>query len=212
MKVMGTAGLLMLATASAGAVVADTLFVSQPVPDSIWQRMQGKSYKKGCPVAREELRYLQLSYCDAQGKTQQGEMVCNKSIAKDLVDIFRQLYLAKYPIQRMRLIDEYLADDQRSMEANNTSCFNYRTISGTQTVSKHGQGRAVDINPLYNPYVRNGRVEPKGGEKWAFRREQRKDIPMKIDPTDLCYRLFTAHGFRWGGSWRSCKDYQHFEK
>ncbi len=190
----------------------DTCFQSHLIPDSIFQRMQGRSYKADCTVPRSELRYLRLSYVDAKGQTRQGEMVCNRQIASDLVDIFRQLWKAGYRIERMQLIDDYDADDQRSMEANNTSCFNFRTISGTHTISKHGRGLAVDVNPLYNPYVRNGRVEPTGGRKWAFNRERRKDIPYKIDTADLCYKLFLQHGFQWGGSWRNSKDYQHFEK
>lgn len=207
---MGVMGILMLATAGIRAQRPDTLFVSQPIPDSIFQRMQGRSFPKSCTIGRNELRYLRLSYCDRDGKTQQGEMVCNKAIANALIDIFRQLYLAKYPIERMQLIDDYYADDQRSMTANNTSCFNFRFVSGTHTISKHGMGMAVDINPLYNPYVVNGRVEPIGGKKWAYNRERRKDIPMKIDHNDLCYKLFRKHGFRWGGDWKSRKDYQHF--
>ncbi|MBQ9559069.1 MAG: M15 family metallopeptidase [Bacteroidaceae bacterium] len=194
----------------------DTVFASQPIPDTVFLRMKGKSYPDGCTVPRSELRYLRLSYCNAEGLTQTGEMVCNKAIAADLVDIFRQLWLAGYRIERMRLIDDYDADDQRSMEANNTSCFCYRTISGTQTLSKHAQGLAVDINTLYNPYIftRQGktRIEPRGGRKWAYNRDKRTDIPYKIDHHDLCYRLFLAHGFRWGGDWRTAKDYQHFER
>lgn len=194
----------------------DTVFTSQPIPDTVFLRMKGKSYPDGCTVPRSELRYLRLSYCNAEGLTQTGEMVCNKAIAADLVDIFRQLWLAGYRIERMRLIDDYDADDQRSMEANNTSCFCYRTVSGTQTLSKHAQGLAVDVNTLYNPYIftRQGktRIEPRGGRKWAYNREKRTDIPYKIDHHDLCYRLFLAHGFRWGGDWRTAKDYQHFER
>ena len=194
----------------------DTVFASQPIHDTVFLRLKGKSYPDGCTVPRSELRYLRLSYCNAEGLTQTGEMVCNKAIAADLVDIFRQLWLAGYRIERMRLIDDYDADDQRSMEANNTSCFCYRTISGTQTLSKHAQGLAVDINTLYNPYIftRQGktRIEPRGGRKWAYNRDKRTDIPYKIDHHDLCYRLFLAHGFRWGGDWRTAKDYQHFER
>ena len=192
-------------------VKADTTFICSYVPDEVFLRMQGKSYKADCPVPREELRYLRLSYCDAKGQTQTGELLCNRVIADALVDIFRQLWKAGYRIERMQLIDDYDADDQRSMEANNTSGFNYRTISGTNEISKHGRGLAVDINPLYNPYIRGQHVEPKGGRKWAFGRNSRKDIPYKIDHNDLCYRLFLKYGFRWGGDWKSRKDYQHFE-
>lgn len=191
----------------------DTVFASQPIPDTVFLRMKGKSYPDGCTVPRSELRYLRLSYCNAEGLTQTGEMVCNKAIAADLVDIFRQLWLAGYRIERMRLIDDYDADDQRSMEANNTSCFCYRTISGTQTLSKHAQGLAVDINTLYNPCYKDRpdgtrHVQPATAAKYC---DRSVSFPYKIDHQDLCYRLFTEAGFSWGGDWRSSKDFQHFE-
>lgn len=212
MRVMGIMSFLLALSVGMRAQQVDTLFAAYPIPDSIFSRMQGRSFPKSCTIERSELRYLRLSYCDRKGNTRQGEMICNKSIARDLVDIFRQLYLVRYPIERMQLIDDYDADDQRSMTANNTSCFNFRFVSGTRRISKHGMGMAIDVNPLYNPYVVNGRVEPVGGKKWAYNRERRRDIPMKIDSNDLCYRLFRQHGFRWGGNWTNRKDYQHFEK
>ncbi len=194
----------------------DTCFVSMAVPDGVFARMQGKSYPEACPVPRSELRYLTLSYRDAEGVTRQGEMVCNKAIAPDLVDIFRQLWKEGYRIGGMRLVDDYGGDDLLSMGDNNTSCFNYRLVAGTHTISKHGRGMAVDVNPLYNPYVytRGGReeVQPEGGRPFARGRDSRGDIPMKIDHDDLCYKLFRAHGFRWGGDWAHSKDYQHFER
>lgn len=195
-----------------GAQTIDTCFVCSLIPDSVFARMQGKSYKASCPVPRSELRYLRLSYRDAHGQTQRGELICNQSIAQDLVSIFRQLWKADYRIERMQLIDDFDADDERSMDANNTSCFNYRTIAGSNVTSKHGRGLAIDINPLYNPCVKGKTIQPKRGRKWAFGRDRRKDIPYKIHRNDLCYLLFKEHGFRWGGDWRSLKDYQHFEK
>ena len=187
---------------------------SVPIPDSVFVRMQGKSYGPGCTVPRQELRYLRILHWDAQGNSQVGELVCNKAIAQDLLDIFKQLYEAKYPIASVRLIDDFDASDERSMSANNTSCFNFRYVTGTKTLSKHGRGMAIDINPLYNPYVRlrDNHVEPAAGRPYAKNRARRTDIPMKIDRTDLCYKLFVKHGFKWGGDWKSVKDYQHFEK
>jgi len=191
-------------------------FTCQTIPDSVFVVMQGKSYKKNCTVPRSELRYLRLSHWITDNKEEVGELVCNKAIAQDLLKIFRELYDAHYLIARMRLIDEYDAQDEASMRDNNTSCFNFRFISGTNTVSKHGRGMAIDINPLYNPYVytRAGvkHVEPATSKRWAYRRDTRKDIPMKIDHNDLLYRLFKKYGFKWGGDWKTLKDYQHFEK
>ena len=189
------------------------VFTAQNIPDSIWTRMQGRSYPQECGLARSELRYLELSHYDFEGQEHVGQMVCNRQIADDLLYIFRKLYEAEYPIARMRLIDEYEADDHRSMADNNTSCFCYRRIAGSNSLSKHSRGMAVDVNPLYNPclYVRSGRVLPPEGKAYAHDRAKRKDMPGKIDTADLCYRLFLSRGFRWGGSWRSLKDYQHFE-
>ncbi len=210
----------------AGAVVSEEAvdaaglercFVSEEISDSTFRRMEGKSWKAGCPLERGQLRYLRLLHRNAEGRIQLGEMVVNVAIADKVVAIFRRLYEQGYRIERMVLIDEYGGDDELAMQANNTSCFNFRLQTGSRSrISKHGMGMAIDINPLYNPYVRRMadgtvRVEPSEGRKYAFRRDSRTDIPYKIDRTDLAYRLFTAAGFKWGGAWRSIKDYQHFE-
>ena len=190
------------------------VFSVQPIPDSVFLRMKGRSWPEGCTVRRADLRYLRLSHFDAEKKEHVGEMVCNKAIANDLLEIFRELYRHKYPIQRIRLIDDYEAEDERSMRDNNTSCFCYRTVSGTTKLSKHATGMAVDINTLYNPYVRTGKdgrriVEPATATEYV---DRRKSFPYKIVKGDLLYRLFLQHGFTWGGSWRTMKDWQHFEK
>lgn len=206
---------LLLLMLSFPAVVSNgQVFTSVEIPDSIWHRMQGRSYPQGCEVPKSDLRYLELSYVDFEGHEHLGQMVCNRHIADNLLYIFRRLYEARYPIASMRLIDDYGADDARSMAANNTSCFCYRRVAGSTALSKHSRGMAVDVNPLYNPcvYVSSGRVLPPEGRDYAHGRDRRKDIPGKIDATDLCYRLFVSRGFRWGGAWRSLKDYQHFEK
>ena len=195
-------------------VVSAQEFSSQPIPDSVFQRMQGRSWPEGCTIRRADLRYLRLSHYDAEKRQHVGEMVCNKAIADDLIEIFKELYRQKYPIQRIRLIDDYDASDERSMRDNNSSCFCYRRISGTTKLSKHAQGMAVDINTLYNPYVRTGKngrriVEPATATKYV---DRRKNFPYKIVKGDLLHRLFLQHGFKWGGSWRTMKDWQHFEK
>ena len=203
---------LMWLTAAGGA--SAQTFTVDTISDAVFQRMKGKSYSVGCTVKRSELRYLRLSYYDGAGKEQVGEIVCNKMIANDLKEIFQELYRQKYPIERMRLIDDYDGDDERSMQANNTSCFNFRVIAGSKKLSKHSQGLAIDINPLYNPYVKqrtNGPsvVQPATGRKYA---DRSKRWPYMIEKGDLCHRLFMQHGFKWGGSWRTMKDYQHFER
>ena len=194
------------------AARADEGFYITPITDEIFERIQGKSFREDCTLPREDLRYLHVLHVDLDGMEHEGEMIVNYHIAEDVLDILRQLYEAGYPIEKIRLVDEYDADDEHSMEDNNSSSFNYRFISHTTRVSKHGLGLAVDINTLYNPYTKfvDGQriIEPINGEPYL---DRDADFPYKIDRGDLCYRLFIERGFEWGGDWGPLKDYQHFE-
>jgi len=191
--------------------IDDSFYIS-PITDEIFARIDGKSFKKDCTLSREDLRYIHVLHKDIDGNEHEGEMIVNMHIADDVLDIMKQLYEADYPIEKIRLVDEYNADDETSMEDNNSSAFNFRFISGTKKVSKHGFGLAVDINTLYNPYFKivNGKriLEPITAEPYL---DREADFPYKIEENDLCYKLFTEKGFVWGGSWKNRKDYQHFE-
>ncbi len=187
-------------------------FYIKPIPNDIFEKMQGKSYKENCTVPREELRYLHILHVGFDNNTHEGELIVNKRIAEDVLDIFKDLYKAGYQIEKVRLIDEYNAQDELSMRDNNSSAFNFRYISYSTTLSKHAMGLAVDINTLYNPYIKqvDGRlnIEPANAVQYVDRNRQ---FPHKIDHDDLCYKLFTKYGFEWGGDWEDSKDYQHFE-
>ena len=185
------------------------LFVAQPIPDVVKARMQGKSMPENATINYDELRYLTVSHYDFEGNIKKGELVCNKAIAKDLLFIFRALFSRAYPINSIRLVDDFDASDEASMQANNTSCFNYRTVARSKTLSKHAFGMAVDINPLENPYVKGSFVQPSTATIFV---DRNKDFPHKIDETDFCKEVFESYGFQWGGHWLSIKDYQHFEK
>ena len=183
-------------------------FTISPIPDDIFAKMQGKSFKDNCTVPREDLRYLKVLHVGFDRKMHTGELVVNRLIADDVLDIFKQLYEAGYEIEKIRLIDEYdapLLDVVHEWE-------NFRYISYSTKLSKHALGLAVDINTLYNPYVKNvdGRrnVEPANAEKYT---DRSIEFPHKIDHDDLCYKVFAEHGFEWGGDWEHAKDYQHFE-
>ncbi len=165
-------------------------------------------------ISYADLRYVHIIHYDFDGKLAEGELICHNSIAEDLVEIFYDLYASEYQIEKVTLIENYNGDDTASMADNNTSCFNYRVVDGTKSLSRHALGLAIDINPLYNPYIRYNKkggqtVSPVEGEAYA---DRTVSFPYKIDPDDLCYRLFTEHGFTWGGNWNSSKDYQHFQK
>lgn len=194
---------------------ADSFYYTA-LTDEIKARITGKSYPdtdEALQISYEDLAYVHVLHYDFQAQVQEGELICNQTIAQDLVDIFYELYESQYPIEKIRLIDEYDADDEASMADNNTSCFNYRTVPGRTTLSNHSYGCAIDINPLYNPYVRTSGgkelISPDNAVPYA---DRSADFPHKIDKNDLCYRIFIEHGFRWGGAWNSSKDYQHFEK
>lgn len=184
------------------------VFEISDIPDDVFEIMQGKSYADECKVPREDLKYLQISHTDFEGKTQVGEMVVNEVIAEDVLDVFRQLFEAKYPIEKIALIDEYNAVDEISMADNNSSAFCFRYINNTTRFSNHAKGMAVDINPLYNPFVKGTHFEPKAAEAYL---DRTKDVPYYMDEDDLAVKLFKEKGFTWGGDYKSLKDYQHFE-
>lgn len=189
-------------------------FYQTAIGENLYERMDGKSYKRGCPVAVEDLRYLRVLHYGYQGEIRVGELVCSQSISADLLGIFRKLYDAQYPIEKIRLIDDYDGDDDRSSSDNNTSCFNYRNVAGKESLSRHALGMAIDINPVHNPYVvtdEEGNIicAPANGTEYA---DRSKSFPHKIDEDDLCYQLFTEAGFTWGGSWEEEPDYMHFSK
>lgn len=194
-------------------------FYYESLSEELKAYITGKSYPDAgtgaaAEVSYDDLTYVHVLYVDFNGETEPGELICSRTIAEDLTVIFYDLFTAEYQIEKIRLIDTYGGDDVASMADNNTSCFNYRPVAGSEKLSKHALGLAVDINPLYNPYVRytteNGQlVSPKEGEAYA---DRSKEFPYKIDSSDLCCRLFLEHGFTWGGDWNSVKDYQHFQK
>ncbi len=188
-------------------------FYMEELSDEVKERISGKSYGENCELPYEELRYIRVLYCAFDGTTRIGELIVNQAIAQDILDIFRELYGISYPIEQMLLIDEYDADDEKSMEANNSSAFNYRFVAGTTRLSKHSLGWAIDINPLYNPYITtiDGKktILPENGSEYA---DRTKDCPYYIKEGDACYEAFISRGFTWGGDWKNSKDYQHFEK
>ena len=193
-------------------------FFYEDIPEIIKDKMKGVSYPLDIDediICYDDLKYLNVLYVDFDGETQVGEIVCNAAIAEDLTEIFHELYKADYRIERIRLIDEYNADDNLSMEDNNTSSFCYRVVENTTRLSNHAYGMAIDINPFYNPYVvynsEGTSITPVGSEIYADRSDAVMN-PYRIDKNDLAYKLFKEHDFTWGGDWNSCKDYQHFEK
>lgn len=197
-------------TANNIVLVENPVFAKSEITESIKARMRGKSMPEDASISFDELSYLTITYLDYEGQTKQGEMIVNKKLADEVLDIFRDIYNAKFPIQRMNLIDDYGASDHSSMVNNNSSAFCYRTIAGTNKISNHGKGMAIDINPFYNPHVlkNSGKVNPPEASKYANRGLSEKGM---IKYNDVVYKAFTSRGWKWGGHWNN-PDYQHFEK
>jgi D-alanyl-D-alanine carboxypeptidase len=166
------------------------------------------SWRRGCPVGPVELRLLRVDHWGLDGRVHRGELIVHRDHARRILTVMGKLFKARYPIQRLRLVDAYRASDDRSMAANNTSAFNCRRVSGSSRWSEHAFGRAIDVNPLRNPYVTSGgRVSPPAGRPYANRARRAAGM---IHGGDAVVRAFAAAGWRWGGYWSGSKDYQHF--
>ena len=190
------------------AVDAD--FYISSITDDIFSRINGRSYNKDAPVGREQLRYVHILHIGVDGFAHEGELIVNEVIARDVLDIFYELYQIGYVLESVVLIDEYGADDNASMAVNNTSGFNARKVAGTEVWSNHAYGLAIDINPLYNPYVgESDTVLPATARQYT---DRSREFDMKLEAGDECCRIFAEHGFTWGGDWENLKDYMHFEK
>ncbi|GAA2384647.1 M15 family metallopeptidase [Dactylosporangium salmoneum] len=181
----------------------------EPLPGELRTRMNGVSWRPGCPVGLDDLRLVHVSYVDFDGVLRPGRLVVHKAIADAALRVFQRLREQRFPIRGMNLIEAYGGSDDDSMAADNTSGFNCRNVPGTSHWSNHAYGRAIDVNTVENPYLPGGKVMPPAGRSYLDRRDVR---PGMIVAGDATVRAFAAEGFAWGGSWRSGTDYQHFEK
>ncbi len=181
-----------------------------PIDEEIEKRISGVSWKQGSPVSLDGLNYVRVAYWGFDDKQHEGELIVNAAIAQEVVEIFKELYEKKFPIDKIRLIDEYEADDSKSMEDNNTSAFCFREVEGKPgKISKHSYGLAIDINPVQNPYIYKDQISPTYGEVYSDRTVVKKGM---IEKNDECYSAFKSRGWQWGGDWKYEKDYQHFQK
>lgn len=186
--------------------------------DAVYKRINGKSYRENKDIKLSDLRYLKMLHVNFDGKYQVGEMIVNKSVANQVLDIFQSLFKAKYQIYSMYLIDDFWkgngdASDYASIDANNTSAFCYRKATGSSKISKHALGKAIDLNPQQNPYVtyKNGKAKYSHSNASEFVYNRSSDKAHVITKSDKAYKLFISKGWVWGGSWNSPKDYQHFQ-
>ena len=165
------------------------------------------SWTLRCPVALDDLRLVSLTYWGFDGRPHVGRLVVNRDAVDAIVGALHRLYLIHFPIRRMVPVDAYGASDERSMEADNTSAYNGRLVAGSTVWSQHAYGRAIDIDPLENPEIQDGKVFPTTAGRYV---DRTLGLPGMIVAGGPVVRAFAAYGWGWGGSWHSLKDYQHF--
>jgi hypothetical protein len=208
MKALAAAGSALALVALAGGAQAAFHASVTRLPPQVRDRIVGSSWHSGCPVPLRKLRLVRVTIHRFDGAKSQGRMIIHRRAAHDVAAVMRTLYRADYPIRRMRLVDAYGADDDRSMAADNTSAFNCRFVAGTASWSMHARGLAIDLNPVENPYVSGSHVSPAKGHKYADRSQNRRGM---VHGGDQVVRAFASIGWGWGGSWAGdTKDYQHF--
>lgn len=187
------------------------VFEKSEIPEDIRNEMYGVTISDKSHVSFDELSYLTLTYVGYDGESHIGNMVIDKELADEVIEIFKELYEIEFPIEKMRLACEYDGVDEMSMRDNNTSAFNDRPIAGGTGLSYHQLGRAIDINPLVNPYIRfsDNLLLPETAGEYL---DRNLDVQGMIKEDSECVAIFKKYGWAWGGDWNSLKDYQHFEK
>lgn len=197
--------------------------VSEPIPEDVRESMKGISMPEDATVGFDDLAYLTIPHYDFNGNIIEGHMVVDKDVAEDVLSIFKELYDIQYPIERMELIDKYDemqteefdSLDRSSMGRNNTSCFCYRVVNGSSKLSNHARGRAIDLNPLINPWVQGNSYSPRNAGPYVDREKTFEDDVINratVHANDEVVQIFEKYGWSWGGYWQSQQDYQHFEK
>ena len=200
---MGLAVLAAVAVLSAGYHAR-----VQPIPPAMRAQMTGVSWHPGCRVGLSDLRLITLTYRGFDGRDHNGRLIANRDAATALVAVFRRLYAARFPIRRMELVDRYGGDDYRSIEADNTSSFNCRNATGSTRWSNHAYGRAIDVNPIENPYVSGGTTSHPASRPYLDRARHGRGTAYE---GGALVEAFRSVGWGWGGTWSgSVRDYQHF--
>ncbi len=205
------AALVVALVCIASATPSSAQFGSRIAPIDAAQanRMTGVSWRRGCPVGLRDLRLLTLSHWGFDGRSRTGRLIVHRDVAPEFVQVFRDLYAARFPIRRMVPVDAYGGSDFRSIEADNTSAFNCRYVEGTTRWSNHAYGRAIDVNPIENPYVSGGSTSHAASRPYLDRARRRPGMAYE---GGALVRAFDRIGWGWGGRWTSVKDYQHFSE
>ena len=204
---VAAAGLVLVPATGAGPAPRFKGTISSLSP-TVRAKMTGVAWHRGCPVPLADLRLLTLTHWGFDGRPHNGRLVVRRDAARPVLAVMRKVYEARLPIRRMRLVDDYGGSDFRSIEADNTSAFNCRPVAGTSRWSEHAYGRAIDVNPIENPYVSGGRTAHEGSRPYLDRSRRRPGMAYE---GGVLVEAFRSIGWGWGGDWSGgVKDYQHF--
>lgn len=202
---------------AAGVLGAPAVASTQSLPDfrvdvrsldaAERRAMSPSAWRPGCPVGLGDLRRIRVLHVGFGGRARWGTLVVHRDAVRAVVPVLRQAYRSRFRIRKMLPIERYRGSDSRSVAADNTSGFNCRFVGGTRRWSQHAYGRAIDINPIENPYVVSGRPVRRRSQPFLDRSNVRRGMVVE---GDALVRRFDAAGWGWGGRWRGVKDYQHF--
>ncbi|CAA6810991.1 MAG: Unknown protein [uncultured Sulfurovum sp.] len=209
--------ILLLTTITISTLFSQFNYQVSEITFAVKERMlKANSWRKTCPVSLHNLRYINVNHLNFNGETVSGEIIVHQEVVDEVVNIFAELYEIGYPIRQMRLVSDFKANDWESIEADNTSAFNCRPTTGNKKKwSRHAYGKAIDINPIENPYVsRTGYISHKASLKYKKRRHRTNTYADKavLLKNDKATKIFKKYGWKWGGDWNTIKDYQHFVK
>ena len=208
-RALAVAAALLVLGAAAGPAAGAERFRSSVsrIGPALADRMTPTSWRPGCPVGLADLRQVWVRHWDFNGRARSGVLIVHEDAAADVVKVFRRLFAARFPVRRMRMVDAYRGSDYASIEADNTSAFNCRPVTGGGGWSEHAYGRAIDINPIENPYVSGGTTSHRASIPYLDRSRVRPGMAVE---GGALVRAFDAVGWGWGGRWSGIKDYQHF--
>ena len=202
--------LLLVGFSALPARAEPSAWSARPLSVAEQRRMTPSVWRPGCPVDLSDIRRVTVEHWTYTGKSTSGRIDVHHDVADAVVAVFRELYEAKFPINKMVPIEAYRGSDDRSIDDDNTSAFNCRPITGGKKFSQHSYGTAIDLNPYRNPYVNNGKVRARPGIGIYVSRDPTVAKTGVIYAGGPVVSAFVKHGFKWGGYWDNPKDYQHF--
>lgn len=180
-----------------------------PLPRALKESMKDTTWTPDCPITQEDLMLLRVLHWNEKKQIQWGEMILSKNVVSAAREVFFELYQLQFPIHSIKPAVYFDGSDEDSMAENNSSGFNCRKVKGTNRWSEHSYGEAIDINPLWNPWVQGLIIYPENGRVYTDRSNV---IPGMINKGDEIITIFERNGWRWGSKKKNVKDYQHFSR